>query len=164
MTRGTTPKIAYLATISATRASIGMAGYGMPEKSIQPISAVRSTPVTSSTSLALSAPGLTSWRVITPSISTVGEPLIVATIWVRRIGGSVAPATRKIVCSGECLLRLNDRRNPPGVPRSADSVTSTLIRSSMASRGSGTGTTGPTMIDSVRRLAITRPPGCLRAA
>ena len=43
---GTMPKIAYLARIMATRASVGIAGNGMPLKSTRPITAVRSSPVT----------------------------------------------------------------------------------------------------------------------
>ncbi len=99
-TRGTTPKMAYLATISATRASIGIAGYGMPLKSIQPITAVRSTPVMSRTSWLASVPGVTSCLVMIPSINTCGVPFTVATINVLMIGGTAPPASRKMVGAG----------------------------------------------------------------
>src|SRR4051812_39942218 len=69
-------------------------------------------------------------------------------------GGSTPPASRKIVCNGDRLLRLNVSRNPPGLPRSAVWVTSTLVSSSMAAFGRGTGTAGPTMTVSDMRLAI----------
>src|SRR5437868_4454309 len=42
-TRGMTPKNAYFARMSNTCASAGIAGYGMPLKSMRPITAVTST-------------------------------------------------------------------------------------------------------------------------
>ena len=80
MMRGTTPNMAYLARITATRASIGIAGNGVPLKSMRPITAVRSTPVTDSMSCEGSLPGVTSCFVITPSMSTCGVPSMVATM------------------------------------------------------------------------------------
>ena len=90
ITSGTMPNTAYLARISATRASIGIAGNGMPLKSIKSITAVRSSPVTDSVVARRRLPGVTSCCVTTPSISTCGVPLMVTTMTTRRIGGSGA--------------------------------------------------------------------------
>ena len=46
MITGVSPRTAYLARMSAMRASAGIAGNGSPFSSINPMSAVRSTPVT----------------------------------------------------------------------------------------------------------------------
>src|SRR5579863_10691344 len=102
ITIGKMPRSMYFARISATRASIGMQGYGKPSKGMKSIIAVRSTPVIVSFEYEEVTLGATSTFVMTPSMSVFGIPLIVATRITRMKGTMLAPpARRNIVSSGE---------------------------------------------------------------
>ena len=70
MMTGISPKNAYLASSSATRASLGQAGKGKPLQFTWSISAVRSLPKRLSVEPDPLSPGEISFCVITPSIST----------------------------------------------------------------------------------------------
>src|SRR5690348_4154374 len=145
ITSGTMPRKAYLASSSATMASAGIAGYGVPgspENSSLVITVLRSSPVTCSVVWRWSAPGTTSVRVTTPSISTCGMPFTVATTITRSSGTTPPPESRNSVCSGERTLKLNCRVNAPAP--SSGAFTSTWVSASSTSCGTGTGTTGPT--------------------
>ena len=85
--------------------------------------------------------GETWWLVITPSMMTSGVPLTVTIRITRSTGGIEPPASRKIVCSGERLLSVKVSWKPLRCP--AATVTSTPVRQSRISLGTGTGTTGP---------------------
>ena len=80
----------------------------MPLKSIKSITAVRSSPVTAGSSAPRPSPAATCVLVTTPSISTCGVPLTVATTITRTIGIGLPPASRNSVGSGERLLSVND--------------------------------------------------------
>src|SRR6185312_6051902 len=145
ITSGTMPRNAYFASSSATIASAGIAGYGRPgrpENSSLVITAVRSSPVTCSVVWRWSAPGTTSVRVTTPSISTCGMPFTVTTTITRSSGTTPPPESRNSVCSGDCTLSVNCRVNAPAA--SSGAFTSTRVSASSTSCGTGTGTTGPT--------------------
>src|SRR5215831_19181413 len=78
---------------------------------------------------------------MTPSISTSGVPLTVATI-TTRISGIGAPAeARNRVWSGEPVLTVKVSWNPPGP--SPPVFTVTAVSASSTSRGTGNGTAGP---------------------
>src|SRR5262249_29449152 len=101
----------------------------------------RSSPVTVSVACPASLPDVIWWFVITPSISTSGVPLTVTTISTRTSGIDAPPARRKSVCSGERVLRVNVSWNAPGP--SPPLRTSTAVKASRTSRGTGAGTPGP---------------------
>src|SRR5262245_2542423 len=161
MTNGTMPSIAYLARINNTRTKYGIAGYGMPLKSITSITAVRSLPLTVRTEWPASEPGETWWSSITPSISTLGMPLIVATMTTRMIGGIAPPESRKMVCSGERLLNVNFSSKPLAVSPEAV-VTVTLVSASSTDCGAGMGTAGPIINVRSTPLSIGYPRNAFR--
>src|SRR6185369_267522 len=105
------------------------------------IATVRSSPVMVSRLWPGSLAPVISWRVIRPSISTLGRLFMVATR-ITRSHGTWPPATSSSVCSGERLSITKLIWKPLGV--SADDVTSTLSRASIKGFGAGIGTPGPT--------------------
>jgi hypothetical protein len=113
------------------------------------IATVRSSPVMVSRLWPGSLAPVISWRVIRPSMSTVGRLFIVATRMTRS-HGTWPPATSSRVCSGERLSTTKLSWKPLGV--SADDVTSTLSSASISGFGAGMGTPGPT--SSVRWMPL----------
>ena len=141
MTRGMTPKSAYLASSRATRASGGRAGKGKPLQSDWSISAVRSLPVMVRVEFEPLSPGEIWLLVITPSISTLATPLTVATRTTRMKSSGMPPVSRKRICSGDCLSMLKVSWKPLWPTSSV--LTSTSASASSTARGTVSGTTGP---------------------
>src|ERR1051326_540504 len=144
----------YLPTAIATRASAGMAGQGKPVRSTRSSIRVRSSPLMDRTALPGSSLGTISWKVITPSISTVAEPAMVTTR-ITRVGGSKYPVGSRSVSSGDPLLTANDKSKPL-LPVA---LTCTLAETSdsITSRATGLGWTVP--ISRLRVISLaTRPP------
>src|SRR5580704_5610742 len=132
----------------------------MPLKSIRLMTAVRSLPRTVRVEFELCGPGATVVSSATPSIRTLLEPLSVATITTRRIGGIAPPARRKIVCSGDWLLSVKASSKP--LMLVPDVVTVTLVSASSTISGSGTGTAGPTISVRLMPLSTWHPGNALR--
>ncbi len=103
MTSGMTPNIEYFASSASTRTSAGHAGNGKPLQFDWFISALRSSPVMVSVELEPLSPGAMWLLVITPSISTLAVPLIVATSTTRMNSSGMPPVSRNMICSGDCL-------------------------------------------------------------
>jgi hypothetical protein len=144
MGSGMIPNATYFAKMKATRASMGIAGYGRPSSSTKSISALRSTPEMLKVEKREPAPpGVTLWFVTTPSMRTSGMPLIVATRITRMNGTIPPPASKKIVCSGESFESEKSSLNALCAPSSDETVISTLCSASSATCGTGTGMTGP---------------------
>src|SRR5688500_8653023 len=120
----------------------------------------RSSPVTVRVALAASAPGPISWLVITPSTSTCGVPLMVATMTTRTSGIGLPPESRKRVCSGDEVFNVNCNWKTLG--RSSLVVTVTEVSASSTSRGTGIGTTGPIIRVRWMPLSIGRSRDALR--
>src|SRR5689334_10298681 len=146
----------YLPTAIATRASAGMAGQGKPVRSTRSSIRVRSSPLMDRTALPGSSLGTISWKVITPSISTVAEPAMVTTR-ITRVGGSKYPVGSRSVSSGDPLLTANDKSKPL-LPVA---LTCTLAETSdsITSRGTGLGWTAPISRLRVISLATRHPRG-----
>ena len=86
------------------------------------------------TDLPGSSLGTISWSVITPSMSTVAVPAMVATR-ITRVGGSKYPDGSRSVSSGEPVLTAKDRSKP--LLSVALTVTLAETSDSMTSRGTG---------------------------
>src|SRR5581483_8000737 len=107
-----------------------------------------------------SAPWLISWLVMTPSISTWGRPLIVATSRTRTSGMLAPPASKNSVCNGELVVRVNCNWKTLG-PWSGV-VTCTWVSASRMSAETGTGTAGPIIKVRCTPLSTRRPRNAFR--
>src|SRR5512141_3298727 len=115
---------------------------------------LRSSPVTVSFDCPGSLLGVNSWRVMIPSIRTVGRPPTVTTTITRVVIGSKKPAGSITASRGERLETAKVSWNPL---LSLPFVTCTASRASITGRGAGTGTAGP--MSRVRWMAsFTRGP------
>jgi len=139
----------------------GMAGKGVPSPSMRFIRVVRSVPVSVSVDWPFSPP-CTSWRVMTPSISTSGVPFMVTMMMTRMKGTRLPPVSRNRVCSGDFWLNWKVSWKPLGVRGAAEVVTWMLVSASSTAWGTGTGTVGPMSRVTLTPLSIGQPRDAFR--
>src|SRR5215469_5380054 len=139
--RGITPKMAYFSSISAMRASAGMAGKGNPLSFDWSISAVKSLPIKVRVEFEPLSPGAMWFSVMTPSINTLVEPFTTTAITTRMNNMGMPPVSRNKIFKGDCLSMLKVSLKPDWPTSTV--FTSTSVNASITSRGGVRGMMGP---------------------
>src|SRR5437867_9329220 len=109
-----------------------------------------SSPVTVSVEAPALGPGVTSWRVITPSVSTSGVPFTVATTITRSARSAALAATSSSPWSGDWFASVKLSWKPEREPTLV--VTVIPWSASINGAGAGTATTGPMSSVTVTRV------------
>ena len=141
------------------RASAGMAGNGNPLGLDWSISAVRSLPINVSVEFEPLSPGAMLFSVMTPSMSTLVEPLTTTAITTRMNNSGMPPVSRNRICSGDCLSMLKVSLKP--LWPTSTIFTSTSANASITSRGGVRGMNGPdeeAQLDVIEHSALPERP------